>query len=307
MKGGIHKDIQLPCTEPIELYHNALSSCSQKVRLCLAYNNISYKSNHIDMLPRFESMNDDNRLHTNSPEYTFINPGRIVPTLVYHGNPVYESSDMLKFILTEIVGQQDSLIPSDCDKAQYFELLDCAASPGKTIHERTSIENVSKRAGSCVPGISAKAIAVRGRTASYTEIMEQILLAHNKPIGIAHFGGKLLGNLMNNMEPIKSISINAEWFMKQHLKRLNDIIVENDRKYILSDEISMVDYEWIIILERCRAVGLLRDDYKIGGKLMNGIARYWEFIENEEYYKEAILYQDGDPLTLSLLKQIRSL
>ena len=38
---------------------------------------------------------------------------------------------------------------------------------------------------------------------------------------------------------------------------------------------------------------------------MNGIERYWEFIKNEEYYKQAILYQDGDPLTFNLLKQIK--
>ena len=50
--------------------------------------------------------------------------------------------------------------------------------------------------------ISAKAIAIRGRTASYAEIMEQILLAHDKPIGIAHFGGKLLG------EPINMVLLN---------------------------------------------------------------------------------------------------
>ena len=40
MKGGIHRNIKLPYTDSIELYHNISSSCSQKVRLCLEYNNI---------------------------------------------------------------------------------------------------------------------------------------------------------------------------------------------------------------------------------------------------------------------------
>ena len=41
--GGLHKEITLPYQESVELYHNATSSCSQKVRSCLYEAGVEFK------------------------------------------------------------------------------------------------------------------------------------------------------------------------------------------------------------------------------------------------------------------------
>ena len=66
--GGLHPDIDLPHTDPLELYHNAFSLCSTQVRVCLAERQLKYKSNHIHLIETgwYESC---------GPAFKRINPG----------------------------------------------------------------------------------------------------------------------------------------------------------------------------------------------------------------------------------------
>jgi len=66
----------------LELYHNTISTCSQKVRLCLAEKGLGYIDRHINF-----RAND----HL-SPEYLKINPNGVAPSLVHNGKPVIDSS-----------------------------------------------------------------------------------------------------------------------------------------------------------------------------------------------------------------------
>ena len=70
-KGGLMETVTLPHTEELELYHNAFSSCSQKVRLCLAEAGQAYKSNHIHLV-------ETGWYQTCSPQFKKINPGATV-------------------------------------------------------------------------------------------------------------------------------------------------------------------------------------------------------------------------------------
>jgi len=72
----------------LELYHNTMSTCSQKVRLALAEKDLEYTSHYID-LGAFENL---------KPEYLAINPHGVVPTLVHDGYLVLESSVMCEYI-----------------------------------------------------------------------------------------------------------------------------------------------------------------------------------------------------------------
>lgn len=65
----------------LELYHAGLTTCSKKVRLCLAEKGLDYRSHFLD-LRKFEH---------HSPEYLAINPNGVVPALVHDGEPVLES------------------------------------------------------------------------------------------------------------------------------------------------------------------------------------------------------------------------
>ena len=66
----------------MELYHNALSTCSQKVRLVLAAKGLDFVSREIDLLGGGQ----------HDPEYVKLNPNHVVPTLVDDGEVLTEST-----------------------------------------------------------------------------------------------------------------------------------------------------------------------------------------------------------------------
>jgi len=66
----------------LELYHNAFSSCSQKVRLVLAEKGLDWKSHVVDL--------QSGQQH--DPEYVKLNPNHVVPTLVHDGRVLIEST-----------------------------------------------------------------------------------------------------------------------------------------------------------------------------------------------------------------------
>jgi len=72
----------------IELYHNALSTCSQKVRLVFAEKDIEFESREIDLIGGQQ----------HDPEYVKLNPKHVVPTLVHDGRVVLESSLIIRYL-----------------------------------------------------------------------------------------------------------------------------------------------------------------------------------------------------------------
>ena len=66
----------------LELYHNALSTCSQKVRLVLAEKGLDFESHPVDLAGGEQ----------HAPDYVKMNPNHVVPTLVHDGRVLIESS-----------------------------------------------------------------------------------------------------------------------------------------------------------------------------------------------------------------------
>ena len=66
----------------LTLYHAPISTCSQKVRLCLAEKRLEFESCIIDF---------GNQDHL-ADDYLALNPNGVVPTLVHEGTPVIDSS-----------------------------------------------------------------------------------------------------------------------------------------------------------------------------------------------------------------------
>ncbi|MBL1242070.1 MAG: glutathione S-transferase N-terminal domain-containing protein, partial [OCS116 cluster bacterium] len=68
--------------EMMELYHNDMSVCSQKVRVTLAEKGLEATKHHLDL-----GAGDS---HT--PEYLALNPKGVVPTLIDNDKVIIEST-----------------------------------------------------------------------------------------------------------------------------------------------------------------------------------------------------------------------
>jgi glutathione S-transferase len=72
----------------LELYHNDMSVCAQKVRVALAEKLIAYTGHALDIRAG----------ETHTPEYRALNPKGVVPTLVIDGAPIVESTIICEYL-----------------------------------------------------------------------------------------------------------------------------------------------------------------------------------------------------------------
>jgi glutathione S-transferase len=75
-------------TTNVELYHNALSTCSQKVRLVLDEKSIEFDSHDVDLVSGAQHDSD----------YVKLNPKHVVPTLLHDGHVLCESTLINEYI-----------------------------------------------------------------------------------------------------------------------------------------------------------------------------------------------------------------
>ena len=72
----------------LELHHNAMSTCSQKVRIALAEKRLHWHSHHLDLRAGDQI----------KPAYVALTPSGVVPTLVDDGIAVRESNVILEYL-----------------------------------------------------------------------------------------------------------------------------------------------------------------------------------------------------------------
>src|SRR5678815_4482205 len=72
----------------IELYHNDMSVCAQKVRFTLGEKTLPWTSHHLNLRAGDQQ----------KPEYVKLNPSAVVPTLVDDGNVVIESTVINEYL-----------------------------------------------------------------------------------------------------------------------------------------------------------------------------------------------------------------
>jgi glutathione S-transferase len=87
----------------LELYHAHISTCSQKVRLCLAEKGLEWTSHPIEF-----ATGDHLR-----PAYLALNPNGVVPTLVHDSRPVIDSSVICEYLEEIAPTDGTPLMPRD--------------------------------------------------------------------------------------------------------------------------------------------------------------------------------------------------
>ena len=86
----------------LKLYHFWSSTCSRRVRICLAEKKLEWASHHVDILGRHENLED---------WYVKLNPNNVVPTLDHDGRIVIESNFIMEYL--DDVFPQVPLRPAD--------------------------------------------------------------------------------------------------------------------------------------------------------------------------------------------------
>ena len=109
---SISVDLCSKVTNPntmIELYHAHISTCSQKVRLCLAEKGLEWTSHPME-LRRGEQL---------APSYLALNANGVVPTLVHDGRAVIDSSVICEYLEEIAPTQGTRLMPQSAyDRAR---------------------------------------------------------------------------------------------------------------------------------------------------------------------------------------------
>lgn len=85
----------------MKLYHNAMSSCSQKVRMALAEKGLAFESCIMDLQKGDQF----------DPAYVRLNPSALVPTLEHGGNIYVESTLIIEYL--DDLQPQPALTPAD--------------------------------------------------------------------------------------------------------------------------------------------------------------------------------------------------
>ena len=276
---GLAREVTLPHEREFELYHNAFSLCSKKVRVCLAELGIDYASHPIDLIETgyYENL---------SRRFLRVNPAATVPVLVHDGHPVYESHEQIVY-LGEHANSGVRLIPSDPDeRARMQRWIDNSSLAGND-----PLARVAESAGSCVPPLTFPLFATMMENIPYARLVEGFLFHWQKvrPLMFAMLKWRGIDGLPHDGR-MSGLMRSACKHLHVHLDGLEAQLAASGGPYILGPDYSLADVSWLVILER------LNEADWLSGFLQArpGCAAYWQCSIERDGYKQGILAQ-GHP------------
>lgn len=276
MPGGLQADVTLPHAQEWELYHNAFSLCSKKLRVCLAELALPYASHPVDLIETGSYENVGRR-------FLAVNPAGLVPVLVHRGHPVYESHEQIVHAARHAGARGAALLPEEpALRALVERWVDCASLVGEDPTRGTDA-----RAGNCIPGLTVPLFATMVRTIPLPRFAEGLLFHPQKrrPLFLALL--KLVGiEGLPRLAPAMALLRRSRDDMQRHLDALSAQLATSGGPWIAGERFTLADVSWVVILDR-----LVEADWDAlfwGAGRRPAIAAYWERLQARPSFAAAI-------------------
>ena len=281
MSGGLHPEIDLPWEAEFELYHNALSLCSKKVRVCLAELAVAYRSHPIDLI-------ETGAYENIGRAFLAVNPAGIVPVLVHRGHPVYESHDIIRYAADHAPPPGRELVPQDPRaEAEMQRWVDRASLTGD---DPMAAANLS--AGNAVPGLTVPLFAAMLVDIPVWRILEGLLFHRLRERPLLFLAMKLLGLRRLARSPAAKVIARCAHHMAHHLDALEEQLERSGGPSILGDAFTLADVSWIPILDRLREADSIH--CFLGDGRRPAVTAYWAALRRRPSYQKAIV-EHGHP------------
>jgi glutathione S-transferase len=275
MPGGLHPEITLPHTRSFELYHNAFSLCSQKVRLCLAELGIEYASHHVDLIEtgRYENIGRD---------FLAVNPAGLVPVLVHDGHPIYESHEQIRYAAAHAPAAT-SLVPDDPTRRDEMQRwVDRASLTGDD-----PLAASAASAGNTVPGLTIPLFAAMLEEIPVHRIVEGLLFHRLRARPLAFLAMKGAGiRGLPRLGPAMRIIHRSLRHMAAHLDAL-DAHLRDGGPSIAGNAVTLADVSWAPILQRLDDADSIH--VFLGDGRRPAVAAWWARMRARESHRRAIV------------------
>lgn len=291
MPGGLHADITLPHKQEWEVYHNSFSLCSKKLRVCMAELGLAYANHPIDLIETGSYQNV-------SADYLAVNPAGILPVLVHHGHPIYESHDEIIYAAEHAGERGRELLPTDPEqRALVQHWIEVASLVGEPL------KGTAERAGNCVPALTLPIFATTIQYIPYLRILAGLPFHPHRERPLMFLALKRQGIAwIPRAAPMMKFIRESRANMQLHLDRLGEHLEKSGGPWIAGERFTLADVSWVVILDRL--VEADWQDYFWGEGRRPAIAAYWQRLQQRPSYREAILEQRCD-IVLAGMRDVR--
>lgn len=207
----------------LELYHNDMSTCAQKVRMVLAEKSIKWKGHHLDLRAGDQF----------KPKFRKLNPKSVIPVIIHNLKTITESNVIIEYL--------DEAFPT-------VPLMP------EGLHERAEVRKWLLQLDA---GLH-KDIAIISFCITFRS---QVLQSNNTPEAMEEFYNKIpdksRATLMRDMIDNGLNSRNFTPALFAYKKLINDMdAVLSKHKFLVGDQITLADYAYVPYITRLNQLQL---------------------------------------------------
>lgn len=290
--GGLHPEISLPHETEWELHHASISLCSRKLRVCLDELGIDWTSHPVALI-------ETGRYENIGRRFLAVNPAGLVPVLVHHGHPIYESHEAIQYAAEHAGERGRALIapePGLRDVVTHWKQVASLVGDDPT-------RDRDRYAGNCIPGLTLPIFATMVERIPYWRILEGLLFHPDKrrPMLFMLLKWRGIGGLPGMAPALRMLRASRD-DMAKHLDALDAHLEKTGGPWIAGDTFSLADVSWAVLLDRLAEVDWA--DWFWGGDRRPHVRAYFARLDDRPSVRSGVL-DWRDPLTRRGSERVR--